>query len=473
MKKKPEDGSGNGGGVIVMKKLTTRGLQALAGGPSRLRSVKGAPATPTPGVAAAAVPNEAPKMRAPVDSMAEVTLPRETVAPIQLATDDELDQATLLLEESAPKLRDEEIETLLQESPLSSPRPAAGLAAAQDARVERTAILEAPKVAAAAAMFDVAEPPAPKQKHQMSLRTPPTLIHQQSAIPDEIRQLAIRALEMQKTQASSSGAGLVSPPASQPAQAKSAVSPAPQKPQPGAPAVVKSGGKVQIVVRETKRRTAFGWTAMLLALGVFVGLSTVAVIHGDAKHAWNAAKNYASQKRPEPAPPVVAAAPAAPAVQVAQAPAADPVAAAPAPVPAPADPVAAPDTRIADNKPSAGDVKDDAKASPKPDPKPEVTKPDPAPRPQQKPSNAYASTKVASGDDRPAPAPRAAKPKPDPEPVVAATPKPKPEPVAAKPKPEKDPVATAKPDPKPAPKGDDDVAKISQMAQQQLGAALP
>jgi len=465
--KKTEDGKGDG--VIVMKKLTTRGLQALAGGPSRLRSVKGAPVA-----TAAAASHEAPKMRAPVDSMAEVTLPRETAAPIALATDEELDQATLLLEQGAPQLRDSEIETLMQSNPMVSPRPAAGLAAQDDERVERTAVLQAPTPAPAPVF--VAPEPAPAPQHQMSLRTPPTLIGAQLAIPDEIRQLAIKALEAQKTAAQfpSVGAVVLPPPASQPAMAKSAVTPVPQKPQPGAPAVVKSGGKVQIVVRETKRRTAFGWTAMLLALGVFVGLSTVAVVHGDAKHAWDAAKSYASQKRAEPAPAVAAAPPAAPTP--------DPVAVAPVAPPAPADPVAAPaptpdpkaDTRIADNKP-ATDPKDDAKAAPKPDPKPEVMKPDPAPRPQQKPSNAYASTKVASNDDKPAP--KVAKA--DAPPPMFAAPKPepkaKPDAVAAKPKPEKEPVATAKPDPKPAaaaPK-DDDVAKISQMAQQQLGAALP
>ncbi len=454
--KKPDTGNG----VIVMKKLTTRGLQALAGGPSRLRSSKPSPFGAQPSKSAQSP--EVEKMRPPVDSLNEVTLPRETaVKPIALASDEEIDHATLLVEQAQPKLRDEDIETLMQSNPLSSPRPAAGLAAREDERVERverTALLVAPPPSAAMPS-PLGEPEPPKP--QMTLRTPPTLIHAQNAIPDEIRQLAIKALADQKA-----AAAAPPPPAaplSQPMQAKTAVTPVPQKPQPGAPALVKGGGKVQIVVRETKRRTAVGWTAMLLALGVFVGLSTVAVIHGDARHAWDAAKNYAS---PKPAEPVIAAAPAV------QAPGMDPVAVAPAPVPPPiaapapaADPIAAnTDLKVADNKPS--DVKDDAKASPKPEPKPEVTKPDPAPRPQQRPSNAYASAPSRFA---------AAKPEPKPEPMFVAAkpePKPKPEPVAAaiKPKPEKDPAPAPTPAAKPK---DDDVAKISQMAQQQLGAALP
>ncbi len=465
--KKPEDGNG----VFVMKKLTTRGLQALAGGPSRLRSGSSKAAGTDPVARLAAEP-----VRPPQDSLNEVTIPRADVkAPIALATNDEIDAATRRVEAAKPKLRDEDIETLLQQNPMtaSSPRPAAGLSARDDERAERTALMELPKPAPAMAPQPAAA--AKSAAPQMSLRTPPTLIHAQQAIPDDIRQLAIRALEAQKAGAPPPSVGAVAlpmPPSSQPAVARSTVTPLPQKPQPGAPQLVKTNGKVQIVVRETKRRTAAGWSAMLVALGVFIGLSTVAIVHGDARHAWEAVKGSASQKQPEPPAAVAAAATPAPT------PAPEPVVAA-----TPTEPVApatAPgDTKLADNgKPS--DVKDESKTAPKPEPKPEVTKPDPAPKPQVKPSNAYASARpaapkpaaaavAAADDDKPAKA--AAKPE-----AIAAAPKPKPEPVAAKPK---DPPAkpAAAPAPAPAPGkgggGDDDVAKISQMAQQQLGAALP
>ncbi len=350
--------------MIVMKKLTTRGLQALAGGPSRLRSLR------------------------PKDEPAR--------------------------------------EPTISTKPLPPPLPPPP-ADSRDSQSEVTLAREVPPNAPLAHLS-----PMPK-----TLATPATLIHDQAAIPEDIRQMAIRSLEMQKTMAAV-------PPAPNSASKSATVSPVPPAPQPGAPAVLKS--PVQVVVRETKRKTAFGWGAMLVALGIFVGLSTVAVIHGDAGQAFDAVKQFGSPKRP--APPLIA---------IPQA-----LAAAPAPVEPSTQAQAAAPIVVADNKPAPADAKDDPK--PKPDPKPDVSKPDPAPRPAQKPSNAYASTRVASAPAKPVAKPEA---KDKDDVVVAAKPK--------KEEPKKDDAVVAtKPDPKPAmPTASDDGSKISQMAQQQLGATLP
>jgi hypothetical protein len=421
--KNPED-------VIVMKKLTTRGLQALAGGPSKLRSARPA-ATIEP------VPASAPTApRSPLPP----PLPPPTV------------QASV-----APEVE------------LSKPTPQERARALMDSQFDITLPRERSSTPPREFLPEIEALP----KKQMVIATPPTLVHAKHDIPDDIRQLAIRSLEMQKTQAQSAPPSAGHYPSSAPAVAlptnrpvpssikvKAPVSPVPPAPQPGAPAVLKGESPVQVVVRRETRRTAFGWTAMLLALGVFIGLATVAVAHGDAAQAYTVLKQYASQKRTVTAPaaqptvesPVAVVAPTPPPVATPQA---DPQPQ-PTTTPAPSTPTSASgNAKVADNKPA--DVKDTPR--PKPEPKPEVTKPDPAPRPAPKPANAYAKADRTDRDDKPEPK------------VAASTPKP----VVAKSRPEKDDTVAAAPEPKPrpAPAADDSAAKISQMAQQQLGAALP